>query len=425
LWFISNVTNINLSKKNIMSTPSLLLIPDRYKAGKLYSQLPDDGAGDLSFARASTATRVNAQGLIESVASGVPRLDYTGGGCPSLLLEPQRTNIVENSENTSAYSTFGSAFTQNTATSPQGSVNADTIAGNGVSVQIFGSTAITFPSAGAATISLFAKANNASFIDLSFDGFTGVTSLGIYDLTNGTATGTGASIQNYGNGWYRCILTATIDSVDLSGTLAIDVRPSVASQFWPSSGDANGKSVFVWGFQAELGSYVSSYIPTLGSSVTRLADVASKTSANAFFGTNTGTIAINFDSLGFDPTQGNYVFDLAAGADTTNRVLVYFSPSDNTLRLFYATTAGVTAQQVFSVTMSAIKKIAVKWTASDIKMFYNGTPTASFAFGTTAPNDLTLFARYTDSEHLAARTSQVLTFPTALTDAQCIELTAL
>jgi len=349
-----------------MSTPSLLLIPDRYKAGKLYSQLPDDGAGDLSFARASTATRVNAQGLIESVASGVPRLDYTGGGCPSLLLEPQRTNIVENSENTSAYSTFGSAFTQNTATSPQGSVNADTIAGNGVSVQIFGSTAITFPSAGAATISLFAKANNASFIDLSFDGFTGVTSLGIYDLTNGTATGTGASIQNYGNGWYRCILTATIDSVDLSGTLAIDVRPSVASQFWPSSGDANGKSVFVWGFQAELGSYVSSYIPTLGSSVTRLADVASKTGISSLIGQTQGTIYWE----GIVPPSDTEIFALESASPFC--IVRFRKLSANIIGQVYVDSIGFNYVPSIATTVGSVIKMALAYKSGELAFYVNG-----------------------------------------------------
>lgn len=73
---------------------SLIYYPSGYKAGTAYSLKPTDGSGDLTFTRASTATRVNAAGLIESVATGVPRIDYTGGGCGKLLLEPQRTNVV-------------------------------------------------------------------------------------------------------------------------------------------------------------------------------------------------------------------------------------------------------------------------------------------------------------------------------------------
>ena len=81
-----------------MATPSLVIVPDRYKADKLYSQIPVDGTGDFTVVRGTTATRVNASGLIESVASDVPRLDYTGGGCPSLLVEPAATNLLLRSE---------------------------------------------------------------------------------------------------------------------------------------------------------------------------------------------------------------------------------------------------------------------------------------------------------------------------------------
>jgi hypothetical protein len=59
-----------------MATPSLALVPSGIKATKVYSVLPNNGDGDFTFARASTATRINKDGLIESVATNVPRLNY-------------------------------------------------------------------------------------------------------------------------------------------------------------------------------------------------------------------------------------------------------------------------------------------------------------------------------------------------------------
>jgi hypothetical protein len=328
-----------------------------------------------------------------------------------LLLEPQRTNLVTYSEqfDDAAWTKLSTTITANDAISPDGTQNADLYLATGVDARI--QSSLTSVSGVVYTISVFVKNIDAGVFRIDM---ANVAEGPVFNFSTKTFTSVAnwtAGYEEYSNGWLRLYA-----SREATTTLAVP-------QF--SLDSSTSGSVYIYGAQYEEGSYPTSYIPTLGSSVTRLADAASKTSANTFFGTNTGTIVINFDSVGFDPTQGNYVFDLAAGVDAANRILVYFSPSDSTLRLFYATTAGVTAQQVFSVTMSAIKKIAVKWTDSDIKMFYNGTPTASFAFGTTAPNDLTLFARYTDAEHLAARTSQVLTFPTALTDAQCIELTSL
>jgi len=81
-----------------MSTPSIALIPSGYKEGLLYSQLPINGDGDLDFARTTIANRVNEQGVNEEMAVNMPRLDYSEGGCPVLLLEPSRKNLFLNSE---------------------------------------------------------------------------------------------------------------------------------------------------------------------------------------------------------------------------------------------------------------------------------------------------------------------------------------
>lgn len=81
-----------------MANPSLAMIPSGYKAGKLYSVLPQDGTGDFTVVRNSVATRVNENGVIEEVAANVPRLDYTDGGCPVLLTEPESTNLYLNSQ---------------------------------------------------------------------------------------------------------------------------------------------------------------------------------------------------------------------------------------------------------------------------------------------------------------------------------------
>jgi len=97
-----------------MAIPKLAMIPSGYKANKVYSVLPTDGSGDLDFARTTKATRVNSDGLIEEVLTGVPRLDYTDGGCPSLLLEGNSTNLITQSES------FGNSYWTKNGASIQG-----------------------------------------------------------------------------------------------------------------------------------------------------------------------------------------------------------------------------------------------------------------------------------------------------------------
>ena len=55
----------------LFNKASLVLVPSGYKAGKVYSQVPTDGGGDLTFTRASSATRVNSDGLIEKVRTNL------------------------------------------------------------------------------------------------------------------------------------------------------------------------------------------------------------------------------------------------------------------------------------------------------------------------------------------------------------------
>ena len=96
------------------TTPSIAMIPSGYKDEKVYSVLPTNGDGDFTFARTSTATRVNNNGLIEEVAANVPRLDYSDGACPSLLLEPTSTNLIQYSE------AFGRSYWAKSGSSVQG-----------------------------------------------------------------------------------------------------------------------------------------------------------------------------------------------------------------------------------------------------------------------------------------------------------------
>jgi len=77
-----------------MAIPSIALIPSGYKASKLYSVLPTNGNADLTVVRNSTANRINENKLIESMGINVPLLDYSNGTCPSLLLQPQSTNLI-------------------------------------------------------------------------------------------------------------------------------------------------------------------------------------------------------------------------------------------------------------------------------------------------------------------------------------------
>lgn len=88
----------SLDAKALLSSATFVLVPSGYKASTVYAELPQNGNGDLTFTRGTIATRVNSSGVIESVDSNISRLDYSLGGCPTLLVEPQRSNYAINTD---------------------------------------------------------------------------------------------------------------------------------------------------------------------------------------------------------------------------------------------------------------------------------------------------------------------------------------
>lgn len=262
---------------SLLDTASLVITPNGTKASTLYSVVPSSGAGDMTVTRATTATRVNSAGLIESVASNVPRLDYSNGTCPSILVEPQRTNVVwysEQLDNAGYWTTFNASVTGNTTVSPDGNTTADTITSNASSG---GDVYRSIVTSGIHTFSAYFKAGTTNICKLG----STVGGEAVFNLSNQTYTlsgGISASITSVGNGWNRCTLTVNITATTL---------------VYLSSFDVTGKTVYAWGAQLEAGSYATSYIPTTSASVTRNADVIYKTGISSLIGQTEGTFFVD------------------------------------------------------------------------------------------------------------------------------------
>ena len=296
-----------------MPTPSLLIVPARFKSGKLYSQLPTSGAGDFTVTRATNATRVNASGLIESVASGIPRLDYFSSdgtvGCPALLVEPSGTNFARGVEllNTPTPATAAGGVTITTGSTdflaPDGSSGTITKYVGGTAsgsnfIEYVSSTSVS--ASGVHTFSAFVKAgatNPLNFCALQFTAYTAASGTGTsyFNLASGTALTAGATIQNYGNGWYRIISAPYTIAADLAGSIRLIFAEGNNDASWPASGTLN-LTVYAWGIQLEAGSAATSYIPTTTGSVTRNADVISVSGAvSGSIGQTSGTIYAEVD----------------------------------------------------------------------------------------------------------------------------------
>lgn len=266
---------------SLFDDSSLVITPNGVKAGKLYALKGDD----LTVTRATSATRVNASGLIETVGANVPRLDYSNGTCPSILVEPQRTNLALYSEqfDNINWTKSNMNVTANSSTSPDGTTTADTITVTSTSAELFGAgTSATTTT----TSSVFVKKGNQKYFGITINGVNNFDSRyqAVFDLDNGTIfqennsstqlTNRSAKIESYANGWYKVSVTATfailaVGFVVFQHSNSVPTIPS-NNLVWNNSTNGN---TFIWGAQLEAGSYATSYIPTTSASVTRNADV--------------------------------------------------------------------------------------------------------------------------------------------------------
>ena len=257
---------------SLFNDASLMTTPNGVKAGKLFSVKPFDGSGDFTWVRNTNATRVNENGLIETVGANVPRLDYSNGGCPCVLVEPQRTNLLLRSEEfeNASWVKLNTTVTANTSISPSGISNADSLIENTASgLHIIYQTRITTTTT--YSYSGYIKPDTRTRVYIRTDTNAG-TKRTLFDLTGAgsviTLSHDSATITNIGNGWYRCAVKYT-EGVGASRLFAFEGALGTNINY-----TGNGLTAFyLWGAQLEQGSNATSYIPTVASAVTRKSDV--------------------------------------------------------------------------------------------------------------------------------------------------------
>ena len=504
------------------SDASLIYYPSGYKAGTAYSLKPTDGSGDLTFTRASSATRVNEQGLIETasilgselvtngdfasdtnwikqtswsisggaanydflsdskyirqtilnggfvagktyrinfevtsgsaymnfnsnggglisintyevgsysiyvspsisasdlliygrntsgtafsidnvsvkevITNNVPRIDYTGGGCGKLLLEPQRTNLFDYSEDFSQWAANAGGILSiepNYAISPEGVENAykvNFVVQGDSDLALVDGHSVTGGSTYAYSIYIKGEGSDIGKDIVVKSKRSGGDSAGT--ITTQTLTGE----------WVR---------VDFTTTYAAN---NTATTFRISSNDAT--SCLIYGAQAELGSYSTSYIPTSGVAVTRLADTVSKSGISSLINSTEGVLYAEISALADDLTYR--ILSISDGT-TAERIYMQYTNATNTVAVVIKN--GSTTQANMNYALSdetELAKVAIKYKANDFALWVNGFEVGTDASGTT-PTGLSELA-FDDGgggNYFYGNVQTLMVFPTVLSD---------
>jgi len=354
-----------------------------------YKPIPFD------FTRATTATRVNRDGLIEEVQSGVPRIDFLDNPDGALKLEPQRTNLVTHSEdftNASWTKTGTTSVSANDTISPDGTQNASTISGltgSGNNDLYF----LTGQNPASKTYSFSAYLKGSGSIRMALSNNVDDGGSGVFTLTDD---------------WVRYEIQKTFNATSGNLSATFDDNGGTATSFK------------IYGAQLEEGSYATSYIKTSGSAVTRNADVCNNAQTT------------------FNDSEGVLYAEIAGNADSTSKVITLGDgTSNNRIQIFYHSSnelrgniisGGVGQTTGFDYTgdIEVFNKVAIKYKGNDCSFWVNGTEIATDVSATMPSGlDTLMFDNGTGASDFYGNCKEIRVYNTALTDTELQELTTL
>ena len=367
-----------------------------------YKPLPFD------FTRASSATVVNKAGLIETVGSGEARIDFSNDAKGALLLEPSRSNYIP-------YSTldFDGGVKPNGWSIGFGigsySYEQLTYKGQKAVKQTQITTGRSYLDTGSITI----LANTEHTLKIQF-------------ILNECVADANDNILSFIS--FGAFAIYKFSDIDSNGVLEIQFNPlsdNVGSLRIGLGVDQNatGSKSLAWAIpQLEQGSYATSYIPTSGSAVTRVADICNNAGNEQVINSTEGVLYAEISALANDGTE-RYVY--LGNGTTANRVVIRFSPTPNDLRML-VTSGGST--QVSSGTtnynITNINKIALKYKQNDFALWVNGVEALTDTSGNAPIGMDELSLSYSGTE-FKGNIKQIQYFDSVLTDAELQTLTTI
>ena len=368
------------------------------------------------YGRSGEVFELGSFSVKEVTRNNLARVDYDGTAS-SLLVEPQRTNLITYSEDFSnSYWTKSGASVTSGIVSPDGTANAYKLVEDSANSRHFISSAEFTTSGTVYSSSVFVKASGRSKIAFRENAQTG--KYASFNLSNGTlieTNGVSASIELISNGWYRINYQITSgNSIILGIELLSDSYTSGDPYANPYQGDGSS-GVQIYGGQVELGSYPTSYIPTSGSSVTRVKDIFTRDGIGSLIGQTEGTIFIDF-VFQESPTAQSHIWLGSSG----NEIGIY----GNAQVIFYS--SGGVSIIAGNFVSGQRYKLAFAYKANDYSAYNNGVlkgTDTSASVPTTSSLYINSYSNFTEIQK--KQVNQVQLYKTRLSNSQLATLTTI
>ena len=400
-WYRCSITSsdTNLSYVNIYPASGTGIGPS---TGSIYIQSAQLEAGTVATPYIATTTVAVSEGPV----ANMPRLNSVAGGCPSLLLEPQRTQLVLRYDK----GNYGNDPASEILTeSPEGYNNAfrpvPDAPADRYQQDISGGTYATDSKL---TYSWYRKRISTP-VDASFIG-----DLDVKGLANVTQVGVTEEIESGINGFDRFAAVFNITDGAVTSTIRLYFGGVIG---------AGNSSVAYFGHQLEEGSYSTSIIPSYGTAATRVADACYKTGITSLIGQTEGVVFLDVGTIHNNSETGPTKWFFEVIKDASNSFGIGSGGADAAPAIRFVTNiVGVVTTESEPAGFSN-SKIAIKYNASEFKLFQNGSLKATIAKNIGGYVDIQFMEGAGSA--LSMPLKQFLVFPTALTDAECITLTTL
>ena len=421
-WYRCEISaNTNITSVNIYPT-SVAGSSFSDNGGSIYIQDAQLNQGLIAQEVITTTTAAVYGGITDNT----PRLDYTDSSCPALLLEPQRTNKCPNSE---LYGTsfINTSVTRNAVSAPSGYIEAGRLLdNNSLGEHLLGHNFSSFASGETHSISCFFKAD-ATGGRAVIRYYGGSWVYAVYNLDSGEVEvengGITADIVPYANGWYRCILTHTTTLNYAPMVTQIGIANGNNDFFYQG---ASNLGLYFYGYQAETGSYPTSYIPTYGSSVSRVVETCFKTGVSDLIGQTEGVLYCEFINK-IDNDGGIYNMLLTI-SDSANDYAFISKRNPTGIDINLGTNANIYITSGIFNTDGATYKVAAAYKNNDFVVYVNGVQIWSDTSGTIAfsnADKLSLGSYYTQTLNFNSGIKQALLFKTRLSNEELATLTTI
>jgi len=384
----------------------------------------ETNAGSWSYDEIGVATSTTCQirlqvwggngvyGLFDSISvkevtrDNVPRIDYSGGGCPHILAEPLRTNLALNSDTFSGYNTSNVNISSSSTLSPDGVSTAIKLALDSGTLSSNGGMSFSHATTVGDTLSwsMFVKKAEYRYLTFSFGSGSAVgfhfdldTGLITQNLTNAAYTLIENKIEEFNNGWYKISVSFTELSGSSNRFVCVKpspVEPTASNNSYSSTGDGTS-GIYIWGAQLESGSFPTSYIPTSVNQVTRNQDQFSRDGISSLIGQTEGTLVLKISKPTTTVSVHSLIsFNNAASNSDADSVAIGFSNSNSIYIRVKAGGTSIFTENNTTTSANTFYKVAISYKSGSSLIYIDGNPitpnagslAGTFTFSTTLDN---------------------------------------